>query len=367
MFGNLKKKLKGFFDKAGKEAETEEVEEEVLVEEEIEEIKEDTKKKPKEKKKKSKKDAEEEVEEEKKTEDSKAEKPRKKRSILKKITRRHISEKSLDSILWELELALLENDVAKEVTERITEDTKERLLETDLKKGETAEKAITSALKAAIENTLEVGDLDIIEKIREKEGGPTLILFVGFNGSGKTMTIGKFAQVLQNKGISVLMAAGDTFRAAAIEQLDVHAKALKVPIVKQQRGSDAAAVIYDAVEHAKAKGIDVVLGDTAGRSHADLNLMDELKKVVRVNNPDITIFVGDSLTGNDAAEQAKSFNEAVGIDASVLTKADCDVKGGACISISHMTEKPIIYLGTGQGYEDIEEFNPDWFVEKVFE
>jgi fused signal recognition particle receptor len=277
MFGNLKKKLKSFFDKAGKEAETEEVEEEVLVEveEDLEAPKVTSKKKPKEKKEAEK----EELEEEKKIEDSKTEKPKRKRSIFKKITRRHISEKSLDSILWELELALLENDVAKEVTESITKDTKERLLETDLKKGETAKKAITSALKAAIEKTLDVGDFDIIEKIREKEEGPTLILFVGFNGSGKTMTIGKFAQVLQNEGISVVMAAGDTFRAAAIEQLDVHAKALKVPIVKQQRGSDAAAVIYDAVEHAKAKGIDVVLGDTAGRSHADLNLMDELKKL----------------------------------------------------------------------------------------
>jgi fused signal recognition particle receptor len=360
MFGNLKKKLKGFFDKAGKEAETEEVEEKVLVEEEIKEPKEITKEKERPKKKsKSKKETKEgKVEEE---------KPKKKRSILKKITKKHISEKSLDSILWELELALLENDVAKEVTESITADTREILLETDLKRGDTAENAITSSLKAAIENTLDVGDLNIIEKIKENEERPTLILFVGFNGSGKTMTIGKFAQMLQSQGITVVMAAGDTFRAAAIEQLDIHAKVLKVPIIKQQRGSDAAAVIYDAVEHAKAKGIDVVLGDTAGRSHADSNLMDELKKIVRVNNPDITIFVGDSLTGNDASEQAKSFNDAVGIDASVLTKADCDVKGGACISISHMTGKPIIYLGTGQGYGDIEEFNPEWFVGKVFE
>ena len=365
MFGNLKKKLKGFFDKAGKEAETEEVEEEVLVEteEDLEAPKLSAKKKTKAKKETKK----EKLEEEKKIEDTKAEKPKRKRSILKKITRRHISEKSLDSILWELELALLENDVAKEVTESITADTREILLETDLKRGDTAENAITSSLKAAIENTLDVGDLNIIEKIKENEERPTLILFVGFNGSGKTMTIGKFAQMLQSQGITVVMAAGDTFRAAAIEQLDIHAKVLKVPIIKQQRGSDAAAVIYDAVEHAKAKGIDVVLGDTAGRSHADSNLMDELKKIVRVNNPDITIFVGDSLTGNDASEHAKSFNDAVGIDASVLTKADCDVKGGACISISHMTGKPIIYLGTGQGYEDIEEFNPDWFVEKVFE
>ncbi|MDP7260891.1 MAG: signal recognition particle-docking protein FtsY, partial [archaeon] len=354
------KKLKGFFDKAGKEAETEEVEEKVLVEEEIKEPKEITKEKERPKKKsKSKKETKEgKVEEE---------KPKKKRSILKKITKKHISEKSLDSILWELELALLENDVAKEVTESITADTREILLETDLKRGDTAENAITSSLKAAIENTLDVGDLNIIEKIKENEERPTLILFVGFNGSGKTMTIGKFAQMLQSQGITVVMAAGDTFRAAAIEQLDIHAKVLKVPIIKQQRGSDAAAVIYDAVEHAKAKGIDVVLGDTAGRSHADSNLMDELKKIVRVNNPDITIFVGDSLTGNDASEQAKSFNDAVGIDASVLTKADCDVKGGACISISHMTGKPIIYLGTGQGYGDIEEFNPEWFVGKVFE
>ncbi|MFH1424632.1 MAG: signal recognition particle-docking protein FtsY [archaeon] len=294
--------------------------------------------------------------------DKEPEKPKKR---FLSITRKKISEKNLDKILWELELLLLENDIAKEVTEAITAETKARLMEEETS-SKSPEQMIESAIKDSLQKILTKEQPDIIKLIKAKKDKPYVIVFFGFNGTGKTMTIGKFAKMLQDAGLSVVMAAGDTFRAAAIEQLDVHAKNLNVPIIKQVRGSDSAAVIYDAIAHAKARKIDVVLADTAGRSGTNINLMDELKKVVRVNKPDLKIFVGDALTGNDAADQAKAFHEAVGIDGSVLTKVDCDPKGGSCISVSYVTDAPILYFGTGQGYADMKSFDAEWFLSKVF-
>ncbi|HIK00302.1 TPA: signal recognition particle-docking protein FtsY [archaeon] len=285
--------------------------------------------------------------------------------LFSKITHKELGEKDLDPILWELEIALLENDVAKEVAEKICAQVKESLLAKKAKRG-TVEEIIKSTLKNAVNTILSAPSADVLDLIAKKKEKPFVIIFFGFNGTGKTLTIGKFAKLLLDNNYSVVMAAGDTFRAAAIEQLEVHAKKLKVPIIKQKKGADSAAVIFDAIKHAKAKGIEVVLADTAGRSHTNINLMDELKKIVRVNNPDLKIFVGDSLTGNDAAEQAKLFNDAVGIDASVLTKIDTDPKGGACLSVAYTTNKPILYLGTGQKYEDMIPFSAKWFVEKVF-
>ncbi len=285
--------------------------------------------------------------------------------LFSKITHKELSEKDLKPILWELEVALLENDVAKEVSEKLCNEVKQSLLSKKARRG-TVEEIIKSTLKRAVETILSAPAPDLFNLIAKDKEKPFVILFLGFNGTGKTMTIGKFAKLLQDNGISVVMAAGDTFRAAAIEQLEVHAKNLKVPIIKQKKGADSAAVIFDAIEHARSKGIDVVLADTAGRSHTNKNLMDELKKIVRVSKPDFKIFVGDSLTGNDAAEQAKLFNDAVGIDASVLTKVDTDPKGGACLSVAYVTGKPILYLGTGQKYEDMMPFTAKWFVEKAF-
>jgi len=291
------------------------------------------------------------------------EKPR--ATLMERLRNKKLSEKDLDKILWELELALLENDVAKEVTEKITGDVKNELVGSETSRKSVAV-LITDALKMSVEGILRKEQPDIIQKIKNKTEKPYVILFFGFNGTGKTLSIGKFAKLLKDNGLSCVMAAGDTFRAAAIEQLEIHANKLDVSMIKQERGSDSAAVIYDAVEHAKAKGIDVVLADTAGRSNTNINLMDELKKVVRVNNPDLKVFVGDALTGNDAADQAKVFHDAVGIDVSVLTKVDCDAKGGACLSVSYVTDAPIVYLGTGQDYGDMEPFEPEWFLDKVF-
>jgi fused signal recognition particle receptor len=191
-------------------------------------------------------------------------------------------------------------------------------------------------------------------------------MFVGINGTGKTTAIAKLTSRLQKNNLSVVLAASDTFRAGAIEQISIHGDRLSAKVVKHQAGGDPAAVAYDALEHAKAKHIQVLLVDTAGRMQTNTNLMDEMKKIKRVVKPHLTIFVGDSLAGNDAIEQAKAFDAAVGIDAVILTKIDADAKGGAALSIAYTIKKPIAFLSTGQGYEDIIKFDSKWMVDRLF-
>ena len=185
------------------------------------------------------------------------------------------------------------------------------------------------------------------------------------NGSGKTTTIAKIAKLLQENRLKVVIAASDTFRAAAIHQLQEHADRLGVKLIKHDYGSDPAAVAFDAIKYAEAHGIDVVLIDTAGRLHSNVNLMAEMEKVARVAKPDLKIFVGESITGNDCVEQARSFNNAIGIDGIILAKADVDEKGGAAISVSYVTKKPILYLGTGQEYDDLEPFSAEAVVDSL--
>jgi fused signal recognition particle receptor len=227
------------------------------------------------------------------------------------------------------------------------------------------ESEIRAAIKESLEDVLSRGgkSIDLIEEIRKAEK-PYKIAFVGINGTGKTTTIAKLAYLLKEQGLEPVIAASDTFRAASIEQLEQHTNKIGVKLIKHKYGADAAAVAFDAVEHAKAKGKAAVLIDTAGRMQTNINLMDELKKIIRVIKPDLVIFVGDSLTGNDAIEQARTFNEAR-VDAIILTKADADAKGGACLSIAYEIGKPILYLGTGQNYPDLTRFTPEWFIEKV--
>jgi len=298
--------------------------------------------------------------------EEKEEEPKEEVSIIKKLTGKVISAKKLEPLLWDLELLLIENDVAKEVAEEITASLKENLAGKAVRGSteETVQKELRKVLAGLLDKPLV--DLSALIKSKKKAGEPFVIVFFGFNGTGKTISIAKLGKVLTDKGFSVVLAAGDTFRAAAIEQLSEYADMVGIPVIKQSQGSDSAAVVYDAIEHAKAKGVDVVLADTAGRVGSNKNLMDELRKVVRVSNPDLKIFVGDSLAGNDAAEQARDFNDAVGIDASILTKVDCDPKGGACISIVKVTDAPIIYLGTGQEMDALTEFTPEWFLDRVF-
>ncbi len=290
-----------------------------------------------------------------------------KSGIFSFVRHRTISEKDIDDILFELEMALLEGDVAMDVAEEIIKSVKEDLVGRKIKRRNDVSDFTKEALKKAIENILDIEGKDISMLIEEakKTGEPLKIMFVGINGTGKTTTIAKISTYYMEKGYTPVIAASDTFRAGAIEQLTYHADKLGVKIIKHKKGADPAAVAYDAVEHAKAKGKELVLVDTAGRMQTNINLMDEMKKIKRVIKPDLIIYVGDALTGNDSVEQAQKFNDAVGIDGIILTKADADAKGGAALSIGYVIQKPILFLGTGQSYSDIMEFKPEWMVEQI--
>ncbi|MBD3155626.1 MAG: signal recognition particle-docking protein FtsY [Candidatus Aenigmarchaeota archaeon] len=284
--------------------------------------------------------------------------------IPKKITEKEISEKDLSDALDDLELSLLQADVALEVSDKIKEDLKHALVGKKVKRGQ-VKKIVEKTIRKSLLEILDVPKMDIEKVIKDNK--PCLILFIGFNGSGKTTTLAKLGHRFQGKGYSCIFAAGDSFRAAAIEQLEEHGKNLGIKVIKHKRGADSAAVIYDSMEHAKSKGIDVVLADSAGRMHTDQNLMDELKKIVRVNKPHLKILVIDSLTGNDAVEQSRKFDEDIGIDGVVLTKVDVNKKGGAILSACKILGKPIVGLGVGQEYDDLKEFDKEEFVKGVLE
>jgi fused signal recognition particle receptor len=287
-------------------------------------------------------------------------------SFVDSVSQRTISEKDIDDLLWELQLTLMENDVSLSVSERLGEELKESLVGQQVSLSEKKRSFLKRALADAIRNVLQSTKMDLFQFIDEKraKGEPATLSFIGFNGTGKTTTIAKLAYILKQRGYSSVIAASDTFRAGSIEQLERHAQRVGVRVIKQSYGSDPAAVAYDAIQHAKARGIDVVLIDTAGRAETNKNLMAEMKKIVRVTNPDLKIFVGDALAGNAVVEQAERFNE-VGIDCSILTKVDADARGGAALSISHITKRPILFVGVGQGYDDLLEFDPEWLVERL--
>ncbi len=295
------------------------------------------------------------------TEETSSEEPKEEKKgflakIKEKIVTKKISEKQFDEIFWDLEVALLENNIAVEVIEKIKLDLKTNLVDKPIPRGKVTD-TVLSSLKDSLSGLFDVPELNIFERMEKKK--PLVICFLGVNGSGKTTTIAKIASLIQKYDFSCVMAAADTFRAAAIDQLEQHAKALNIKMIKHDYGSDPAAVAFDAVKYAKAKEINAVLIDTAGRLHSNTNLMDEMKKIIKVANPDLKLFIGESITGNDCVEQAKKFDELVGIDGIILSKADVDEKGGAAISVSYVTKKPILYLGVGQRYEDIEEFDAE--------
>jgi len=281
--------------------------------------------------------------------------------LLKRVTEKVLTESDIERLLKELEIALLESDVAVEVTERIANDVKSALLGQAVKRGKVEEK-INEALREAMKDVLSLPGIDLEKKISEKNE-PFVIMMFGFNGVGKTTNAAKLAHKL--KKYKPVLAAGDTFRAASIEQLEEHGRRLGAEVVKHKYGSDSAAVIFDAKKHAKAAGSRLVIADTAGRAHSNVNLMDELKKVVRVNQPDLKILVLDALTGNDIYDQARLFNDAVGVDAIILTKADVYEKGGAALSAAYTIRKPILYLGVGQEYKDLKEFRPDEIIKNI--
>ncbi len=286
----------------------------------------------------------------------------------KKITRQELSPEDVDDIIWDLRVAILENDVAVSVADELIEKVENEFEGEKLSLGEDSGEKLYNILENSIRDILTPEEeVDFLEKIDElnSEGEPAVILFVGVNGCGKTTTIAKISKFLKNKGYEIVIAASDTFRAAAIDQLEKHGDELGVKVIKHQKEADAAAVAYDAVEHAEASGKDVVMIDTAGRMQTDVNLMQEMEKIERVADPDLTIFVGDALTGNDAVEQASKFKESIDIDGSVLTKMDADAGGGAALSIVEITERPILFLGTGQDYGDLVEFDPEIIVDNL--
>jgi fused signal recognition particle receptor len=277
-------------------------------------------------------------------------------AISDKITTTRIDEKQFEKLFWDLEVALLENNVAVEVIEKIKDNLKENIVEKSLKRSK-IEEIITQALQNSLSDLFDVEGFDLLTQVKQKK--PYVICFVGINGSGKTTTIAKIAHLLQSNNLKCVLVAGDTWRQAAIEQLESWANKLGANFVKQSYGSDPAAVAFDGIAMAKARNLDVVLIDTAGRMHSNTNLMDEMKKIIRVAKPDLKIFIGESITGNDCIEQAKRFDEAIGIDGIILSKTDVDEKGGAAISVSYVTKKPILYIGTGQNVDDLKPFSSE--------
>jgi fused signal recognition particle receptor len=287
-----------------------------------------------------------------------------KKGLFGKIRVKEFSDKEIDEFFGPVETELLQANLALEVIDYIKSGLKEALVGKPVKRGE-AGALIKDTFKKMLLDMVSQDEVDLDKLMKEKK--PITILFLGFNGSGKTTTIAKLARILKDKGKKPVLAAADTFRAASIEQLEVHGNRLDLKVIKHDYGADPAAVIFDAKKHAESKGLDVVLADSAGRMHTNVNLMDELKKIVRVNSPDLKILVVDSLTGNDVVQQVRVFGENIGIDGLVLTKTDVNEKGGSVISACHVSKKPVLYLGTGQEYDCLERFEPVKFVKNLLD
>lgn len=287
---------------------------------------------------------------------------REEKTVIQKLKikiEKRLTEKDLEPILEDMEVELLESDVALEVVEKIRSDLLNQLVGREIKKKKW-EEIVRESLKKSLEEILQTSKLNLVKLIEDikNEGRPALILFFGVNGVGKSLTLAKLANWLRKKGLKPLLAAGDTFRAAGIEQLEEYADSIKIPLIKQKRGADSCAVIFDARQAAKARKYDVVLADTSGRMHTKKDLMEELRKIVRVNKPDLKVLILDSLAGSDVLTQFEFFDKAVGIDAVIFTKVDINEKGGNILSVCYKYRKPVLFLGTGQRIEDFEEFDP---------
>jgi len=359
MFGKLREKLAGFFKKKPEE------------EKPIAKAPKKEKKKPrKTAKKEAKKTAEELVVEvepqiEVKEPKPKEEKPEKEEpeeeelgffdKLVKRISTRTLTQEQFDEFFDEFEITLLENNVALEVVDKIKKELSEDLVGIEMKKKAEAKNLVMESLRNSITSVL-IEPPDLEKQIKENKDSVYTILFFGINGSGKTTSIAKLAHQLKASGFSVVLGAADTFRAASIEQLETHGDRLGVKVIAQKYGADPAAVAFDTIAYAKKNKIKVALIDTAGRMYTKSDLLREMEKIVRVAKPNLKIFVGESITGNDAVEQARKFNESIGIDGIILAKADIDEKAGAILSVSHITKKPIYFLGVGQEYNDLQPF-----------
>jgi fused signal recognition particle receptor len=285
-----------------------------------------------------------------------------------KIAKTELKGKDLEAVLDEFQLSLIENDVAVSAADYISSELRENLKDAQFARFTDPRARVKVILQGILLSVLQKGgQLDIFSIIDKKRaaGEPAVIVFIGINGTGKTTSIAKLAYILQKKGRSVILAASDTYRSGSIEQLEEHARRIGVRIIRHQYGADPAAVAFDAVNYAKAHSINAVLVDTAGRMQTNRNLLEEMRKIVRVTNPDLTILVVDALTGNDAVEQGKVFSDAVKIDGIILAKLDADIKGGSAISLSYIMGKPVTLVGTGQKYDDLEPFQPEAIVKNV--
>jgi fused signal recognition particle receptor len=365
MFGKLKNKLKDWSEKISKKDEDEK--EEIIETKEKVKPKKSTTKKTKSvtpSKVKPKTPSKEKEPEETPKDEPKTKEKKQKKSFFKKLTSKKItiSKKDFEEHAEELEFLLLENNVALEIADKIIAELKGKIAEQEFEKSE-IENIINTTLKEILEKVL-IEPFDLIEKIKEKKE-PYVILFCGINGSGKTTTIAKLAHKLKKEKISCVMSASDTFRAAAIDQLKKHGEKLDIKVISNEYGSDPTAVSFDAIKYAKKNNIACVLIDTAGRIHTAKNLMAEIEKINRVCKPDTKIFIGESITGNDAVEQVKAFDEAINLDGIILSKADIDEKGGTALSVGYITKKPILFLGTGQEYDKLEKFDKKKFLEKL--
>lgn len=288
--------------------------------------------------------------------------------LVSKITTTELKAKQLQPILSDFKLSLIENDVALPVAERICDEMEKRLDGVEVKRLEDRKEVVEMNLREILLEILNTGEkIDLLKAAKEKlkNGELLVVAFVGINGTGKTTSIAKIAKFFRENGFTIVLACSDTYRAGSIEQLEEHAKRLGVRMIKHSYGADPAAVAFDAIKHAKAHGINVVLIDTAGRIQTDRNLMNELAKVKRVVNPDLTLLVVDALTGNDAVMQAEEFNESIGVDGTILTKVDADVKGGSALSVTYVTGKPILFIGVGQNYKDLQPFRPEQFTQMI--
>ena len=285
-----------------------------------------------------------------------------------RIAKTELKGKDLDNVLDEFQLSLIENDVAVSAADFISSELKEKLKDVQFARFTDPRTRVKVILQEVLLSLLQrAGQLDIFALIDKKKGigEPAVLVFIGINGTGKTTSIAKLAHILQKKGQTVILAASDTYRSGSIEQLEEHARRIGVRVIKHQYGADPAAVAFDAVNYAKAHRINAVLIDTAGRMQNNKNLLEEMRKIVRVTNPDLTILVVDALTGNDAVEQGKVFSEAVKIDGIILAKLDADVKGGSAISLSYIMGKPVTMVGTGQKYDDLEPFQAEAIVKNL--
>ena len=290
-------------------------------------------------------------------------------AVTSAVKEKQLSDKDLDDVVFNFQLALIESDVAQSVAEALTNEVQKSLAGTKVDRSAEPSEVVGERLATLLEAAFaRAGSANLVANVKEKtkkSGEPYVILFLGINGTGKTTTVAKLANFMQKNGLSVVCAAGDTHRPGAIEQLSEHAGRLSLKVISQRYGADPAAVGRDGVLYAKAHHADCLLIDTAGRMQTNQNLMEEMAKIVRVVKPDFRMFVADALTGNDAVSQAEQFNQHVGFDGAILTKADADVRGGAALSIVYTTGKPVLFLGVGQGYGDLEPFDTQKFLGSI--